>query len=98
MSQVTGSTFLPTRGFRIVDVLVHTAVFAVSVKPEVVVSTGCSFTRPEVASSGPDTATPMMPIAECEGVFCFDSISMTFVHIWRVHTCIETGLLGDCYK
>jgi len=35
--RVTGSTFLPSRGFRIVDLQVQTAVFAVSVKPEVVV-------------------------------------------------------------
>jgi len=41
-SQVTGSTFLPYRGFRIVDLRVQTAVFVVSVKPEVFVS------RPEV--------------------------------------------------
>jgi len=41
-SQVTGSSFLTDRGFRIVDLRVQTAVFAVSVKPEVVVS------RPEV--------------------------------------------------
>ena len=41
-SQVTGRTFLSSRGFRIVDLRVQTAVFAVSVKPEVVVC------RPEV--------------------------------------------------
>jgi len=41
-SQVTGSTFLPSNGSRIVDLRVQTAVFAVSVKPEVVVC------RPEV--------------------------------------------------
>jgi len=41
-SQVTGSTSLPSRGFLIVDLRVQAAVFAVSVKPEVVVS------RPEV--------------------------------------------------
>jgi len=41
-SQVTGSSFLASRGFRIVDLRVQTSVFAVSGKPEVVVS------RPEV--------------------------------------------------
>ena len=41
-SQVTESTLLPSRGFWIVDLQVQTAVLAVSVKPEVVVS------RPEV--------------------------------------------------
>jgi len=41
-SQVTGSTFLPSRGFRVVGLQVQTAVFAVFVKPEVVVF------RPEV--------------------------------------------------
>jgi len=42
MSQVTGSTFLPctflpSRGFRIVDLRVQMAEFVVSIKPEVVV-------------------------------------------------------------
>ena len=43
-SQVTGSTFLPSRDFRIIDLRIHTAVFAISVKPEVGwLSTGSSF-------------------------------------------------------
>jgi len=37
-AQVTGSTFLSSRGFWIVDLRVQTAVFAVSIKPEVVLS------------------------------------------------------------
>jgi len=42
--QITGSTFLPSRGFRIVDLRVQAAVFAVSAKLEVAVC------RPEVVS------------------------------------------------
>ena len=38
MSQVTGSSFLSSRDFGIVELRVQTALFAVSVKPEVVVS------------------------------------------------------------
>jgi len=60
--QVTGSTFLPSRSFPIVDLRVQMAVFALSVKPEVVpLSMRSSFARPEVASFGPDTATPITP-------------------------------------
>jgi len=40
-------------------------------------STGSSFSRQKVASSCPD--------AECEGFFCFDSVSVTFVYIVGSH-------------
>jgi len=43
--------------------------------------TGSGFLRPRYSDSGH---------AECEEVFCFDSVSITFVHI--------AGFLGDRYK
>jgi len=75
--------FLPFRRFRIVDLRVRTAVFAVSVKPEVVVS------RPEVDLR--DRSGFLQPRysysddAKCEGVVSFDSVSITFVHIAGAH-------------
>jgi len=66
------------------------AIFLLPVWPEMAVgglfspvmrllwSTESSFARPEVTLWGPDTATDD---TECEGVFCFDSVSITFVHV-----------------
>jgi len=75
-------TFLPYRGFRIVDLRVQTAVFAVSVKPEVVVSrpkvvceTGRGFLWPRFSDSHQ---------AKCKGVFCFDSVSITSSNCWAL--------------
>jgi len=74
MSHVTGGTFLPSRSFQIVNVRDQTAV-----DPSICgfrqtgsgcLSSGSSFVRPEVASSGPVTTTPITP-----------SVSITFVHM-----------------
>jgi len=60
---------MQSKGFRVVDLLVLTAVFAVSIKPEVVASspevvceTGSGFVRPRYSDSDH---------AECEEVFLF---------------------------
>jgi len=89
-TQVTGSTFLQFRGFRIVDLRAQTA-FAVSVKPEVVVSIGSSFARPEVVSSGPDTATPITPSVK---EFFVLTLSPLLLPIQRARARIETRLFG----
>jgi len=57
-SRVTGSTFLKSTDRRIVDLEVQMTVFAVYVKPEVVIS------RPEVVY-GCDTTTPIMLSVWC---------------------------------
>jgi len=90
-SQMTGSTLLQSRGVLIVDVRVQTAVCAVSVKPEVVVS------LPEVVLRDLKWLPPAQIYsdsndAECEGVFCFDTVSITFVHTAGAR--IETRLFG----
>ena len=60
-SHVTGSTFLQSRCFRIVDLRVQTAPCGFRQTGSGCLSTGSSFARPEVASSGPYTATPVTP-------------------------------------
>jgi len=63
----------------VVDRQVQAAVFEVSVKPEVVVC------RPEVVFRDRQWLSPARysdcDHAECEGILCFDSVSITFVHI-----------------
>jgi len=93
--KVAGSTFLPSRGFWIVDLRVQTAVFAVSIKLELAVSRSevvlrdrSGFLRPRYGDSDD---------AGCEGAFSLDSISITFVH-WRTRTPIETRHFGRPFQ
>jgi len=96
-SQVTESTFLPSRGFRFVDLRPASSdgnICGFRQTGSGCLSTGSSLARPEVASSGPDTATPMTPSVKD---FSVDSVSMTFVHIAGAHAYRDQAFRGDRY-
>ena len=85
---------IPSRGFRIVDLRVQTAVFAVSVKPEVVVS-GLELVLRDRKWLPPAEILWYSDCnhAPCEGIFCFDSVSITFVHIASAHAYRDQAFL-----
>ena len=63
-SQITGSTLLSSRGFRIVELCESDdsrPICGLRQTGSGCLSTGSSFSRPEVAVCGPDTATPITP-------------------------------------
>ena len=91
--QITRSTFLPYKGFRIVDMRVHTGSICVFRQTgNGCLSTGSSFARWEVAPSGPDAATSITPSAK-EFSVSTPSPSPLVLSIWRMRTCIETRLV-----
>jgi len=77
-SQVTGSSFLPSKGFRIVDlhassdgsIWFSSNLKWLSLDRKYFCDTGSGFLRPRYIDSDD---------AECDGVFCFDFVSITFV-------------------
>jgi len=90
-SQVTGSTFLMSSGFRVVVLQVQRQYLWfpsnrkwLPLDWKSFCETGSGFLRPRYSNSDH---------AECEEVFSFDSVSITFVHIASTHA-LETRLFG----